>query len=435
MSGQNGQIPENLLQTMPGGIAMLALDDMLTILYATDNLFQMIRGDADRTGGRRPESLLRMVYSADIIYVTQQIAAQKNRKDNSLSINFRSLQQDGSMKWIMINGNRTEESYQSGSKSVPVYSCVATDITGLMVEYKKLEQKNDYQRVIAELSRDLFFEYEIASDSLTFTELYREIVGGNPVITGFRNKLNKSSKIHADERAVVAEMYNSLMSGRKQVRFELRLMTKKGGYGWYTCYASIIHDENRNPYKVVGKLSTSRSLPAQIQTQQPEPVLDPLTQVYSKVTAEAMIKEALADQKKDALGALLIIDIRNYKGLDELMKAIRGENLLARIGNMLHNKFRLTDIIGRTGVSEFVVYLKDLPSDKIAYEIADSLCADISGLYPYSNTKNGVYASIGIAFAKGEGHQYQTLYANANTALVMAKKISGPSFEVFSASV
>lgn len=433
MSELNDLLPYNLLQTVPGGVAKLALDDVLTILYATDNFIQMIRTVADKSGGNKPESLLRMVYSADIIYVTQQIATQKNRKDNGLSINFRSLQQDGSMKWILINGNKTDEVYQSGSKSVPVYACIATDITTLMVEYKKLEQKNDYQRVIAELSKDLFFEYEIASDTLTFTEQYREITGGNPVITGFRNKLGKANKIHADERPVVAEMYTSLMSGRKQVRFEVRLLTKEGDYSWYTCYASIILDENRNPYKVVGKLSTSRVVARESKVQA-RSALDPLTQVYSKETAEAMIREALSQQDKEALGALLLIDIRNYKGLDEIMKATSGDNLLGQIGKMLRNKFRLTDIIGRTGVSEFVVYLKDLPSDKIAYEIADSLCAEISGLYPYEHTRNGLYASIGIAFAKGE-IQYQTLYANANTALVMAKKVSSASFEVFSAGV
>ncbi len=140
---------------------------------------------------------------------------------------------------------------------------------------------------------------------------------------------------------------------------------------------------------------------------------------------------SLSVNKKEALGALLLIDIRNYKNMDEIMKAVSGENLLSRIGTILRNKFRMTDIIGRTGISEFIVYIRDLPSDKIAYEIADGLCADINALYPYNNTKNGVYASIGIAFAKGV-REYEHLYANANTALVMAKKSSAASFEVFS---
>ena len=429
MSEQKNIVSDELLQTVPGGIVKLALDDTLTIIYATDNFFRMIRR-TDRTG-KKAENLLNMVYSADIIYMTQQIATQKNRKDNSISINFRALMQDGSMKWILLNGNKTEELYQSGSKAVPVYSCVATDITDLMVQYKKLEQKIDYQRVIAELSKDLFFEYEIATDTLVFTELYREFFGGNPVISGFRGKLGKTSKIHPDELAAVNDIFNSMMNGRKQVRFELRILSKGGSYNWHTCYASIIPDENRNPYKVVGKVSTFNQLSKKAEVPVFEPVFDKLTNVYTKDSAEKMIREALSVNKKEALGALLLIDIRNYKNMDEIMKAVSGENLLSRIGTILRNKFRMTDIIGRTGISEFIVYIRDLPSDKIAYEKADGLCADINALYPYNNTKNGVYASIGIAFAKGV-REYEHLYANANTALVMAKKSSAASFEVFS---
>lgn len=434
MSEQNSLIPDNMLQSMPGGIAKLAFDDILTILFATDKFLQMIRNVADQSAGKKPGALLRMVYSADIIYVTQQIAAQKHRKDNSLNINFRALQQDGSIKWIMITGNKMEEVYQSGSRSVPVYSCVAIDITGLMVDYKKLEQKNDYQRVISELSKDLFFEYEIATDTLTFTELYREIFGSGPVITGFRSRLDKTNKIHSDELPAVIAIYSSMMNGRKQVRFELRLMPKAGNYIWYTCYASIIFDENRNPYKVVGKLSTRNAVPKEMEIQQYEPVLDTVTNVCTKESAETMIKEALSMQKEESISALLIIDIRNYKGLNEIMKLISGDTILSYIGKVLHNKFRLNDIIGRTGISEFIVFIRDLPSDKMVYEIADSLCAEINEIYPYGHTKNGLYASIGIVFAKGV-QEYQTLLANANTALVMAKKVPAGSFEVFSGNM
>jgi diguanylate cyclase (GGDEF)-like protein len=434
MSEQNSPIPDNMLQSLPGGIAKLAFDDILTILFATDKFLQMIRNVTDQSTGKKPGALLRMVYSADIIYVTQQIAAHKHQKDNCLSINFRTLQQDGSFKWIMITGNKTEEVYQSGSRTVPVYSCVATDITGLMVNYKKLEQKNDYQRAISELSKDLFFEYEIANDTLSFTELYREIFGGDPVMTGFHSRLEKTKKIHSDELPAVIAIYSSMMKGRKQVRFELRLLPKDGNYCWYTCYASIIFDENRNPYKVVGKISTCNAVSKEPETPQYEPVLDAVTNLCTKESAETMIKEALSGQKEESLSSLLIIDIRNYKGLNEIMKSISGDNVLSYIGKILHNKFRLNDIIGRSGMSEFIVYIRDLPSDKMVYEIADSLCAEINGIYPYGHSKNGLYASIGIAFAKGV-QEYQSLLANANTALVMAKKVSAGSFEVFSGSM
>lgn len=427
----NYQIDE-LLQSAPGGIAKLAFDELLTILFATEKFYSTIKNVSEKPELKAPSSLLRIVYSADIIYVTQQLAAQKQRTDHMISLNFRTLQQDGSFKWIMVTGNRMQEVYQTGNKTVPVYSCIAMDMTDLMVRYKKLEQTADYQRVITDLSKDLYFEYEIATDTLSFTELFREVFGKDATVTGFRKRIEKTKVIHPDEQPAVVKIFNSMMSGRKQARFELRLIPKDGNPIWYLCFASIIFDDNRNPYKVVGKLSTTNYARRDTETVTPYvPQLDSLTKVCNKDSTEIMINEVLKKQDTDSLGAFLVIDIRNYKNINEIRRAIQGENVLTTVGSILKDRFRTTDIIGRVGLSEFVVYMKGISSDHIAYEKADKICKAIETIYSYEHTKNSIVVSVGIAFSKG-GQDYQTLISNANTALIMAKKSSASSFEVFS---
>lgn len=426
---------EELLQSVPGGIAKLAFDEMLTILYASDRFYSVIKNVAEKVVSNVPSALLRIVYSADIIYVTQQLAVQKQRKDNMISLNFRTLQQDGSFKWIMITGNRIQEVYSSGNKTFPVYSCIAVDMTSFMVQYKKLEQKAEYQRVINELSRDLYFEYEIATDTLLFTEMFREAFGKDSVVVSFRKRLEKTKIIHPEEQPAVVAIFDSMMSGRKQARFELRLIPKAGNPTWYLCYASIIYDENRNPHKVVGKLSmtnhTKREAEASVSY---IPQIDALTGVYSKESTEIMVNEAEKKQGTDSLAAFFLIDIRNYKSINEIKRAINGENILTLVGSILKEQFRNTDIIGRVGMSEFVVYMKDIPSDKMVYEKADKICRAIEKIHFYEHAKNSIAASIGIAFSKG-GQDYQAIVSNANTALVMAKKSSASSFEIFSGIV
>ncbi len=431
MDQTNKQQIDQLLITAPGGIAKLAFDDLLTILYATDSFYSLIKSVSDKVIMKAPLALLRIVYSADIIYVTQQLADQKRRKDDMININFRTLQHDGSFRWVMITGSKIEETYLSGVKTVPVYSCIAMDITNLMAGYKKLEQTNDYHNKITELSRDLYFEYEIATDTLSFSELFRELFGKDSVIPGFRKRLEKTKLIHEEELPAIVSIFNSVMSGRKQVRFELRLMNKEGVHIWYICYASIIFDENRTPYKVVGKLSTLNVAAKEKERRVIKPNKDTLTDVCTKESAEELITEEMLNQENSSLSALFIIDVRNYKNLNEIRKSINGDNILSVIGKQLKNQFRSNDIIGRTGMNEFVVYMKNLPSDKAAYDKADQLCRIIEANYSYEHTKNGISASIGIALQKGP-QEYRIQLANASTALVMAKKLSTSSFEVFS---
>ncbi len=430
MEDKNRQY-EQLLLSAPGGAAKIAFDDMLTVLSATDNFFSMIKNVSDKSGIKLPVSLLRMVYSNDIINLTQQIAAQKLRKDNVLTLNFRTLQNDGSFKWLMISGNKTDETHSSGTKTVPVYSCTIADITSIMINYKKLEQMADYHRIIDELSRELFFEYEIATDTITFTETFREVFGKDNVISGFRKKLDKTKLIYSEELPAVIAIYNAVMSGRKQVRFELRLIPKDGTPCWYNCYASIIFDENKNPYKVVGKLSARSLMTKEEEAKIYKPQLDAATGVCTKESAELMITEAAAKQPEEELSALLVLDIRNYKNINDIKKAVNGENIITSIGAVIKKNVRTSDIIGRMAMGEFVIYVRNVPSDRAVYEIAERLCSEIEAVHSYEHTKNCLSSSIGVAFHRGAA-EYQTLSANANTAMVLAKKVPVSSFEVFS---
>lgn len=421
---------EELLQSAPGGFVKLAMDDMLTILFASDIFFSMVKNVSDKAV-KGPWQLLRMVYSADVIFVTQQLASQKSRADGLISFHFRSLQQDGSFKWIMISGSRMQEIHTTGTKSVAVYSCVAMDITDIMIQFKKLEQTVEYNRAITELSKDLFFEYEIATDTLSFSEIFREVFGRDSVVTSFRKRLEKTKIIHSEELPAVVGIFNSMMSGRKQVRFELRMLPKDGKPCWYICYASIIFGENRNPHKVVGKLSLINYTEKAPVERSYQPTMDSLTNVCTKESAEIMIRDILHKQEVDSLSAMLLVDIRNYKNINEVRKAIDGENILTRIGQVLRQEFRTSDVIGRVGLSEFVVFIKDIPTDRMVYAVADKLCKDLERQYSYEHTKSGITVSIGVTLQRGE-QDYQTILANANAALVMAKKVSVSSFEVFS---
>ncbi len=431
MDDMTKQLFEEMIQSAPGGVAKLAMDDTLTILYATDTFYSTVRTVMD---DKTPSMLLRLVYSADVIHVTQQIASQKSRKDNMLSFNFRILQQDGSFKWIMLSGKRMQEIHQSGTKSVPVFACVASDITDIMQQYKKLEQNVEYNRVITDLSKDLYFEYDIATDTLSFTEIFREVFGKDAVIPGFRKKLEKTKIIHADELPAIIKIFSSMMSGRKLARFELRMIPKNKPICWYTCYASIIIGENRTPSKLVGKLALMNTVEKEETEAEYVPALDALTNVCSKESTEIMIKEAAKKQSQDSLSALLLIDIRNYKSINEIRKSIQGEDILTSIAAILKKSFRTTDVIGRIGLSEFAIYLKDIPTESMALDKAEKLCSELEAQYSYSHTKNGLVVSIGMTLQRG-GQEYDIMMANANAALVMAKKVPASSFEVFSGTM
>lgn len=421
-----------MLNALPGGLLRIAFDDELTIIYATDTFYELIDIDSSKQA-KLPKSIFKTVYSADIIFYTQQIAARKQKKDDQFLLFYRVLQKNGSLKWIMINGNKTEEVYQKQSKTYSIYFCMALDVSEHMTNYRRLEQELDYHRAILELSKELFFEYVIATDTLTFSELFREVFGKESEIKSFSKRLENTNLVHNADLPGVIKIYKSMMSGKKQARIELRMTNKDGDVAWYICYASIIFDDNKNPFKVVGKLSLINTIQEDKSTA-PKYQLDTLTKVYNKESTENIVVENMLNQDSEAVSALFLCEVRNYKGLNEVIRIVDGENILVSIAGILNGMFRASDVIGRMGLSDFTVYMKNISTDKNAYDKAEYICKEVNKLYSYDYNKNSVVISIGVALVKGQA-DYAEVLSNAKSALVMAKKDNVSSFEVFNPSL
>lgn len=428
MSEKDTIIMEQMLDPSHCGLLKIALDDELTIIYASDAFYKLIEMDQSKQT-KPPKSIFKTVYSADIIFYTQQIAAQKRKQGNQFLLFYRILQKTGGLKWILISGNKTDEEFQKQNKAFPIYLCMTLDISEHMTDYKKLEQELDYHRTILELSKELFFQYDIASDTLAFKELFRKVFGKESEFKEFSKRIEKTKLIHPDDLPGVIKIYKSMMSGKKQARLELRMTTKDGDIAAYVCYASIIFDDNKNPSKVVGKLSLINTKQDE-QNVTPKLQLDSLTKVYNKESAEKLIVESMTNQEEVTISAIFMCEVHNYKGWNEVVKLVEGENVLTTIAGVLKKHFRSTDVIGRVGLGEFVVFMKDMNSEINAYKKAENICKEVDKIFNYEFNRNSLSISIGVAITKGKAN-YQVEAANANAALIMARKDNNSSFEIF----
>ena len=102
---------------------------------------------------------------------------------------------------------------------------------------------------------------------------------------------------------------------------------------------------------------------------------------------------------------------------------------MVSIAKILKGLFRRSDVIGRMGLGDFMIYMKDISSDRMLM-IRLNIFREVDKLFSYDYNKNSVSISIGIALIKGPA-DYSGVYSNAKSALVMAKKDNKSSFEIF----
>lgn len=148
---------------------------------------------------------------------------------------------------------------------------------------------------------------------------------------------------------------------------------------------------------------------------------DQLTGLYNKVTTERKIKEYFAENP-DSQSLLFVLDIDNFKKINDTMGHAFGDEVLREIGQGLKQQFRASDIIGRAGGDEFVILLKHITEDQYVIREAQKLENFFKGLQVGKYTRYSVTSSIGCAVFTKDGEDFETLYKMADEALYKAKQ-------------
>lgn len=150
---------------------------------------------------------------------------------------------------------------------------------------------------------------------------------------------------------------------------------------------------------------------------------DSLTGLYNRKSLENVINKNI-EQYKSIYGTLIIIDIDNFKNVNDNEGHLVGDEVLKVVSNLIRNNFRDTDCVARLGGDEFSVFLpkmikRDVLERKIRYLIKKS-----NEELNYYCEKYDVSLSIGAAISDYKYSDYESIYFSADEAMYNVK-ISG----------
>lgn len=148
---------------------------------------------------------------------------------------------------------------------------------------------------------------------------------------------------------------------------------------------------------------------------------DLLTELNNKIATERKISEYIAEHP-DSQCLFFLFDIDNFKKINDTLGHAFGDEVLRSLGLQLRNEFRITDIIGRTGGDEFILFLKDLDTDEILAKEAKRLENLFHQFKAGEYVKYSATASIGATVYPRDAQSYEGLYKSADKALYEAKR-------------
>ncbi len=158
---------------------------------------------------------------------------------------------------------------------------------------------------------------------------------------------------------------------------------------------------------------------------------DDLTGACNKKRTEDEIGEWMDSAPPDMLQAFLMLDIDEFKKVNDKYGHAAGDEALRKVGLLLRREFRDVDIIGRVGGDEFVVLMKNVSQMDIVTQRADCLCRSAAQVEISGAPDCRITLSIGIACAPENGRSYRELYKRADRALYRSKENGRNRYTVY----
>jgi diguanylate cyclase (GGDEF)-like protein/PAS domain S-box-containing protein len=155
---------------------------------------------------------------------------------------------------------------------------------------------------------------------------------------------------------------------------------------------------------------------------------DALTQLPNRRLMRDRLQHALATcSRYHGHGAVLFIDLDNFKTLNDTRGHALGDMLLVEVGLRLRHCIRGEDTIARLGGDEFVVMLENLHNDAHiaaieAEQVGDKLRLELSQPYLLQGLEYHSTCSVGIALFSDASISVDELLKRADTAMYESKR-------------
>ena len=402
-----------LIDSVDGGVARFALDDSFRVIWANAGFYALSgrtrEGYARDVGNRginvvHPEDGLTMLK-------TFREHAQKN---DSLKAEYRILRKDGGTSWIYLRAKRVGE-----WEGYPLFQGVFIDITQQKNIIRALEMEQQRYNVITEITEEILFEQDIATDTLTFSSNFEKLFNRPRSIEHYLRDKHFLEVVHPDDLHLLPNTKSTERSEDDFMRFDARLLTAENIYQWFTVCFKILRDNAGKPTKFIGRLSNINEKKLEEDRLRREAQTDMLTGLYNKMT----FKQLAEDMLSEGTHALIIVDIDDFKNVNDTYGHLFGDEVILTVASAVRDGFRSSDITGRIGGDEFAVFARDALDESVIRNRCRQITARLAEIdYP-----NGyrISVSMGISFYPRHGKDYPTLFSHADAALYHLKKHRG----------
>ncbi|MCT8988234.1 putative bifunctional diguanylate cyclase/phosphodiesterase [Shewanella phaeophyticola] len=298
--------------------------------------------------------------------------------------------------------------------------------------YRSQKRLNDAEQrwlFAVEGARNGIWDWAIATGDVFVSDRWKEILGYQPYELDNDYSVWESRLHREDKPQVLNTLQNYINNQHDEYESVHRLRHKDGRYIWVLDRGKIVEwDELGRPLRIIGTITDVSGDVKSQRISVDKPNHNGLTDLINReVLADQLYDLQVLSRKTGQFSALLMINLDNFKLINDALGRQLGDRLLMQIAARLSGSFSSAGTVARLGADEFVILAKNFGHDidqanKRALALASEVRQLIGRGFTISEQNLSITARVGLVVFDGiESLEPQVLLARADSALDQAK--------------
>jgi diguanylate cyclase (GGDEF)-like protein len=236
------------------------------------------------------------------------------------------------------------------------------------------------------------------------------------------------SNVLPKDKPIIQQAISEAHQGQSHLAVSVRVLKLDGNLNHIEFLGEASYHENGQIHKITGSAQDISRLHKAETLVQYQAQHDGLTDLPNRNTFSKTLNKLVAQQKTNALSAVLIFDIDRFKKVNTNLGQEQGDLLLLSLAQRLNRITRENDFVARLGSDEFAILIRQLQDSNELKLLVNRISRDLNAPFMLNNGEQFISYSVGVSVFPDDANSAEALLTRANIARATAKSRGGNQF-------
>jgi len=387
------------------------IDTFLQIQKADDEFYSFV-------GDNALYSLTRAIHPDDLYKFENSVAELEVLEHNFVTL--RMLKFDGEYRWMVIFLSYSKLE-MNGQKLI---SFEMEDVAIIMDELEQLKNSCEAYEEYFSLMEYFMISYDIKSDKFIMFMMANQqrINLYNGTLSEWKKNKITNKDLDSKDILLFEKCCESFTNGDKTFEYEMKikLLPEDENMEWTQVKGKTIISSTGEKYVIatiskINPVTKKHKINLTIESSK-----DNGTDLINKRAITKYATELIIS-KPDYPVTFIIIDLDNFKNVNDTYGHMFGDDVLSKVAEILKEAVDDKGIVGRIGGDEMLIILENINSENEIRGILRTIRSNVEWAYKGKLTSLMLSCSIGCASYPKDAEDYESLFNIADKCLYLAK--------------